>query len=792
MPMRQKTSILRLKWGYSYTRTEWLAFFKRRPYGEHIDWSSPKVPEEEHLSRPTLTTTPIKHEMHFDNNSFMPKEVSGTLSANSDKPVGFLGNAVHEGKTNRHLENVPRALSISVGETISFQLGDQPSVVNGHSSSMYSEIMFGVIQRATIRVSERIPNPLEVNPVSRTVERNVVIQSCAAATKPDMRPQTHKRRTYLHAFEGHPRFSSSRLIASSGADPERNSTECQESAKVEISEEALHHTFLVLSRETQFGGANVAISSHFRSVNEITSSGRQPWHATAFSFFQMKNPPKPQRTLEMIYVYVLSSVPYFEHEEFKGISFDKSAMKVLFPAHFKKGIGALCDFKGTEIVAAIVGRNLGAAFRKTTTIVPVPTQTCELNPTRDTFFNSLVWVRHHLSKTGRKGAIVILDHTSVTSGVLTDHLARQEMESIKELGALILIPGSSCTLKGGAYLTVGPYGQRLPKGYMIPFMNYYCQVAFDVFAPGLNVVGASYFGPLAYRKKKLSSEIAVGSFAGILSDLLYNLDHLIKLDDLKTMLVTKIQSIRPELENGSRAGVAMVLVGSRTSLVALNMSLFSFYSDSPRNEVKPNTVSAPKIPVSMIFGICGAVGALVVIVTVGGAFFYVRRFYQSDDDDSDFTDASSVLELRRNDQEEPADRELPEQPLPDRTLPVNSLTEVGMPVELDETATADVSYSDAGDRPKESQPARKQVMQRFLSLRKGTESPITKSSKASWFATPKRAPKGQHIVFSQEHGVYEDSSINHDTTNSNTARDREDENASCEVPSLQTASTKLS
>lgn len=552
----------------------------------------------------------------------------------------------------------------------------------------------------------------------------------------------------IHAFMNDPRSTDPGLIvAVSTSSNTRNSHEVKD-LQVQIP---------ILRRANVFFLVSVGVSAVPRDIN-ISSSAihlgfptRISWNTAAMTAGQIHSSKVEPKTT-MNFVYVLSSAPYTQHAELQGRGLDLSGLSDLSVHLNASYIDPFCNSRGTEIAAAIVGKNLGAV--KHAIVVPLPVETCNTTASTETFRKALTWMHNHMVRNTGARFFVIVDVPEHPKNLLRPLSRIMKETSIKS--AVVLSSASGCHGRDSSYLSVGLYGVGDSGRLHIPSMKESCVRNFDVFAPGLRVISAYTSGPYSYRYRSISTGIAAAGAVSTLINALQDKDMSFETTKWKTIL-------RKELR---RSLVFVGTVGNKSALLPLfgpggstelkkilESTIINSSGSVQSNDNKAASETAPSLPKSAVIGICVSAGLIAILLVVGGVLLSWR---QSEDTSS--SEGSSTSHGGPHDGGNAYDR-TDKRPI---VRKINAETLDGENGLTDATAGSVLPVTLYQKRSQEPQQLSEErpppLLQNPVSLGQETSPQPTASEKASWFATPTGVQRENKYIFNSvgKHGFEED------------------------------------
>lgn len=541
----------------------------------------------------------------------------------------------------------------------------------------------------------------------------------------------------LHAFMNDPQSMDPGLIAAvSTSSNTRNSHEGTD-LQVQIP---------ILRGATVFFLVSVGVSAVPRDIN-ISSSAihlgfptQIPWNTAAMAAGQ-NHSSKVESKTTMNFVYVLSSAPYTQHAELQGRSLDLSGLSDLSVQLNASYIDPFCNSRGTEIAAAIVGKNLGAV--KHAIVVPLPVETCNTTASTETFRKALTWMHDHMVRKAGARFFVIVDVPEHPKKLLRPLSRTMKEASIKS--AVVLSSASGCQGTDSSYLSVGLYGVGDNDRLHIPSMKESCARHFDVFAPGLRVMSAYTSGPHSYRYRSRNTGIAAAGAVSTLINALQDKDMSIETIKLKTILREELRRSLVFVGTVGNESVLLPLFGPEDS-AELKKILESTVTNSSgsvqSNNNKAASTTAPGLPKSAVIGICASAGLIAIILVVGGVLLSWR---QSGDTSS--SEGSSTIHTGPKDGRNAYDR-TDKRPIVQKS---NSETLDGENGLTDATAGSLLPVAVYHKRSQEPQQLSEErpppLPQKTVSLGQETSPQPTASEKASWFATPTGAQRENKHIF---------------------------------------------
>lgn len=636
--------------------------------------------------------------------------------------------------------------SLVLGKNTTYAMGSHPLVYKGPSldpgSGNESQIVFVYARNSNITTTNRLETSIMTTSpgTSDTSHKALKIQVYVHSTGHSL-ASVPTARASVYAFRRDPQFSNPGLLAASSTQPQAITLNERNTVTLEVPTVVNSSIYILLSVRASFRTTNVSVLS---TPLVVAAPREAPWNAVALTGGPANFSAGVQDRI-LSYVYLLSSAPYTQHIELKDASFDLSGLKALSSPLGNPETAPFCNSKGTEMAAALVGRHLGSADRAT--IIPVPIRSCTTSASDQTLSKAFSWVRGHMDRNHHAHYLVVVEDS--------EHIHRSLKslaEIIKEIsgrGALVFLPGSSCHRKNESYISVGPYGIRDDGRLEVLSMNISCSQEFDIFAPGLSVLGASTIGPYAYRNISISADIAAAGAAGVIINVVQDQGGKVLIDDLKRIFQTKLRLSTVFAGRTDSAPITLPLLGvqSRHELSTALVPLVTNSSQSNGNKVASSFI--PNLSNGALIGICAAAGVIIVTLILGGVLVTKRN--RAETSDSSCTSGSTSYSEDRE-----GGRHDGEQDAHDTTVPALPIVHVN--VQSDNQMTdRPAAIQDAVLERKTSSantPAKGVPLVQILrSLSKSKDSPATPNAKASWFATPKGSETQGHPPFGDDTDV---------------------------------------
>eukprot|EP00178_Gracilaria_changii_P024400 TRINITY_DN734_c0_g2_i1.p2 TRINITY_DN734_c0_g2~~TRINITY_DN734_c0_g2_i1.p2 ORF type:complete len:913 (+),score=101.33 TRINITY_DN734_c0_g2_i1:2321-5059(+) len=668
--------------------------------------------------------------------TLQPRESGPGLSQTmrpSEKP-SVLPEASHSTDDTGKIDN--QSEHITIGETITVSDSSRGPLLNRtgerDNDAQFSEVLIIL----TMNNTRSGIMPTNVRQDTLNVSQSVaVVTACLESLVGN---EESIPLLSLHAFD-RPTLKETDVIASRGfrSSFQLNDTyACPMGLILEIPNDTLNSVYLVLSRRLPSGSVVVEISA--TQATTLVATSPLLWNRDLLSIPEKENIGLD--TAEKAKVFVISSWPNLKHIELKDMQVDNAGLQHIYGST-SRFPNPICDDSGTQVMASIVGKQLGIGPRQATTI-PIPVRDCETPYSVSGILSALSLVNSSVDNSPSSKWFIVFDDLLQESGFLNNSSLLQELKALANAGVITIVPGKVCHDVQPSYISVGAFGRRLRDDTNSSSVEEYvirsseCANKFDVFGPGDFSTSTSIAGPESYENLSWGSNVAAGGMLGVFLLMCLDQNLNITVSEAKTVLkgLTKTNPIFGDLStsifNGS--GPALPLLGAATSLSDLRKSIQELaVSNSTGGDFVVSKSS--KLPVGAIIGICSVLFIVVILISAGLFVAWSRR--TSDNDNGEPTldeDIESAGIADHQGSQIQNDRALRRPP---------TITDIQSPIPI--RPSSHMRDADKS-RPPQPQPVRVPVVQRLLSLNRAKESPITKGDKASWFATPRSENHGNN------------------------------------------------
>lgn len=699
--------------------------------------SRSEIPAPSQLQSPSPSPSPSKSKLVTPSPSQSKKETPTPSPSKSKRP-----------KTSQNVSS--NYSSISIGSSSLIDIGKSKQIYKGRRGTVpkgaYSDMILVVSLKESPQAARSLSSsdslPLYQLPNS------LVIDICVPTSQHSTSHHSHKR-TYIYAFRQDPIEGEASIIAASGhSDIVEEQRKCIESTRLEVPIDGMDDIYVLLTREKRFGKIRLSVRTSLHVPN-LDDQQSELWNKKLLSETSKRN--RISATEEAT-VFVLSSIPSVGHNDIQDSQVDMSGVKELVSEAYKLPTGPVCSSAGTHIASAILGNNIGYSNTRTT-IIPVPVSDCKTVLSRESLTKAFDYVSVRMTQQDLGHIFVVLESSNITKGLLQKGFKAKVLKEWNSHGVVVLLPYKGCIKKSVLYLSVGAFG--MSGNDMVVAGEESCLTEYDMFGPGLNVLAASATGPFAYRTLTSSPNVAAAGIAEILRFVSERSTIGINNTMIKKALSTTFRPT-PTIVDGET--VLLPLLGVKGSLGQIESSIASHYNGF---SVSKDEGAFSKLSIGAIVGICVAI-MFIILVIIAGVVLFRRRSLRSDDNEDE---ESSDFALSPGDQFPAEHPRNPTDSAPkalsglhkklsiktDRFMSKRDRDAGNIPSTLDGNG---ISNMGTPDRRKGEKSERVPVVQRFFSLSKSKESPITKSAKASWFATPTAQAAASTDVFGRKDRGY--------------------------------------
>lgn len=688
-------------------------------------------PEASHLG--SAQTTSVPHHMSVE--TIFPSTSDESLAMGTSDPFGSPSSLIDasEGENENGTAIDAPASSyqvLVVGKNITYTIGSQALVYAGPSldpgPGNESHIVLVYTRQSNITTTNRLETSTKTSPeTAETSHKAVKIQVYVHATEHDLASATVPS-TSVYAFRRDPKFLNPGLLAAVATQPQAITLTDRDTLTLEVPTMVNSSIYILLSVRASFGTTNVSVLS---TPAVVAAPREAPWNVVTLTGGPANFSTGVQDGI-LSYVYVLSSAPYRQHIELKDASFDLSGLKELSSLMGNDETAPFCNSKGTEMAAALVGRHLGSADR--VTIIPVPIRNCTTSASEQTLSQAFSWLKDHMGRNLRAHYFVVVDDSEHIR--LPPRSLANIIKETTERGALVFLPGSSCHRNNESYISVGPYGIRGDDHLEVLRMNISCSQEFDIFAPGLSVLGASTIGPYAYRNISISTDIAAAGAAGVIVNVVQDYGGKVVIDDLKRIFQTKLRLSPVFVGSTSSVPKTLPLLRAKSRRELSTSLVHLFMNSSQNNDNKAASSFIPNLSNGALIGICAAAGVIIVTLILGSVLV-VKRNRPETSDYTCTTESNSYSEDRDGGHHESDQKAINTTALAPPIVELNVQSEItqmsGRPAAIQDVLLERKTSST--NTPAKGVP----LVQIFRSLSKSKGSPATPNAKASWFSTPK-------------------------------------------------------